>query len=58
MEPQQQTKLEEGLDPNLVTSGMTRGSEEQFVTSQNEICLPDIKGIFKTFLPRRKFSLK
>lgn len=58
MEPQQQTKLEEGLDPNLVTSGMTRGSEELFVTSQNEICLPDIKGIFKTFLPRRKFSLK
>lgn len=47
MGPQQQAKLEEALNPNLVISGMTQGSEEQFVTSQNEICLPAIKGLFK-----------
>lgn len=47
MGPQQQAKLEEELDPNLVISGMTQGSEEEFVTSQNEICLLAIKGIFK-----------
>lgn len=45
----QQAKLEEGLDPNLVISGMTQGSEE-FLTSQNEICLPAIKGTFKAGL--------
>lgn len=27
---------------------MTEGREEQFVTSQNEICLTAIKGKFKT----------
>lgn len=47
MEPQHQAKLEEGLDLNLVFSGMTQGSEEPFVTTQNEICLPAIKGVFK-----------
>lgn len=47
MEPQHQAKLQEGLDLNLVFSGMTQGSEEPFVTTQNEICLPAIKGTFK-----------
>lgn len=41
-------QLEERLDLNLIISGMTQGSEEQFVTSQNEICLTAKKGKFKT----------
>lgn len=53
-----QPKLEERLDMNSVISGMTQGSEEQFVAPQNEICLTATRGKFKTGVKHIVFLAK
>lgn len=43
---------------NSIISGMTQGSEEQFVAPQNEICLTATRGKFKTGVKHIVFLAK